>query len=176
MLFIAVDHQRVMDVFKHVSPIRVLLVILASCPCQNFWARCSSPGIVFHVLQDGSSLFTTLSATRDVRVASSWPTPRARDTRLTLSGLQFLRFRLHTKNSCTTPRRHGTIRHHHGARHHVCNNTNRASFQHGLCRVLKLGSALKCMHSVTLIDSHSSYRCASLIRSVAIQDVRARQC
>ena len=41
--------------------------------------------------------------------------------------------------------------------HRVCDNAIRTLFHHGLCRVLKLGFALKCMHKVTLIDSYACH-------------------
>ena len=44
---------------------------------------------VLDVLFVGSSLFTALSATQGVRVASSCPTSSARDTCLKYSGLEF---------------------------------------------------------------------------------------
>ena len=39
ILIIPVDHQRVMDVFKHVSAIHVLHICFTSCPCPSSLAR-----------------------------------------------------------------------------------------------------------------------------------------
>ena len=42
VLLIAVDHERVMDVFELASAIHVLLTILTSCPCPGSLARAFS--------------------------------------------------------------------------------------------------------------------------------------
>ena len=63
--------------------------------------------VCWDVLQVGSSLFTALSATQGVRFANSWPTPRARNKRLTHSGLEFLLAAYVPTDSCTFPRRLG---------------------------------------------------------------------
>ena len=57
-----------------------------------------------------SSLFTALTATQGVRVASSWPTPGARDTCLN-SGLEFHQVANVPRDSCTFPRCNGRITH-----------------------------------------------------------------
>ena len=75
--FTAVEHERVMDVFKRVSAIHVLLIILTSWPCPSSLARAFFPASCHTSSCSGACRTGTvqlLSQRIDPRTLLDWPT------------------------------------------------------------------------------------------------------
>ena len=182
--------QRVMDVSKHVSAIHVFLVVLSCRSCQSSFDAYTFSSVVSHLRPFGCSPHQNSSAPHRIAPRTlldrHQPTPsqRGRLFRAFQSSVRreaaicivASRTGDHQVQACPVPDpprgRHlchdrvclaSTVQ----PVHRVCGNTMCSLFQHGLCRVPKLGSALRCVHQPP--NSYACHtdarRCSSLTRS-----------